>query len=218
MDHFISYSESPVRKEVDDLFLEIDSADAPTPNLQRGLSPENSYPFEQKLLLSNDYFLDKAYADLHKRIKKEPLLLKPKHYSDSGLGAEETKQTKNIVKNYGNAIVGFAISSTCVPYIDSLCKRESIKVSEFQKYFTKKKGSISGITTFRALLEESSRDSDFERALKRVFRELAVVFVKYFSVNWIFSGKLKHKTAHLRFRYPILRRIQKPELFTYLKN
>jgi hypothetical protein len=217
MDDFISYSNSPVRREYEEIFLELDSTEPQTHSFDRGLTPDTGYSLEQKLIKDEDGGSpDSPFTP--QKVKREDVSSKHRFFGNGPIGAEQTRQTKNIVKNYGNAIVGFAISSLAVPYLEHFSKHESFKISDFQKYFARKKGSISGISTFRTLLEESEKDTSIERVYKRIFRELAVVFVKYFSVNWIFSGKLKHKIAHLKFRYPILRRIQKPELFTYLKN
>jgi len=52
---------------------------------------------------------------------------------------------------------------------------------------------------------------------KRLFQVISEIFIKYFSVNWIFDSKVQYKQAHLKFRFKILRRIQNPELFTYLQ-
>jgi len=64
----------------------------------------------------------------------------------------------------------------------------------------------------------TSEDSAEVAAYKRVFQGLSIIFVKFFSVNWIFSGKLFNKLAHLQCRLKILRRIKNPEHFTYFKG
>jgi hypothetical protein len=60
-------------------------------------------------------------------------------------------------------------------------------------------------------------DDEYTRSYKRVFQGISKVFIKFFSVNWIFDGKLKYKNEHIKFRNRMLRRIEKPEMFTYLK-
>mgnify|MGYP007019895933 FL=1 len=159
MDEFISYSNSPVRKEYEEIFLELESTEPQTHSFDRGLTPETGYPYEQKMIKEDEDLIDKDYSDISKKIKKESSTPKHRFFADGPIGAEQTRQTKNIVKNYGNAIVGFAISSLAVPYLEQFEKSENFKISDFQKYFARKKGSISGISTFRTLLEGSDNDS-----------------------------------------------------------
>ncbi len=81
-----------------------------------------------------------------------------------------------------------------------------------------KKDSISGIDSLRAYLMESPKDSEEMKKFKIIFTYLSEVFIKYFSVNWIFNSKIKYKEAHLKFRNKMLRRIRDPQHFTYLKG
>jgi hypothetical protein len=81
-----------------------------------------------------------------------------------------------------------------------------------------KKTGLTNISNFRNLLKEYPEDGEHENALKRVFKSIAEIFVKYFSTNWIFSGKVTYRDEHLKFRYKMLRRIKNPDLFTYLKG
>lgn len=53
---------------------------------------------------------------------------------------------------------------------------------------------------------------------KKVFKELCIIFIKNYSVNWIFSGKIGHKDVHLHARAKMLRRIKHPEFFTPLSK
>jgi hypothetical protein len=128
------------------------------------------------------------------------------------------RSTKNIVKNYGNAIASFAVSELAIPYLSPLLANEGLDLQGFQRYIYEKKMSLTNISNFRTLLKEYPEDGELENAYKRVFKSIAEVFVKYFSVNWIYSGKITYREEHLRFRNKMLRRIQNPDLFTYLKG
>jgi len=129
-----------------------------------------------------------------------------------------TLSTKSVVKNYGNAIGSFASSKIARPYLERMLADQRITPHEFQQYISSKKISMCNINNLRKMLTEHHDDTDRERLFKRVFRQIAEIFIKYFSVNWIFHGKLKHKETHLKYRFKMLRRIQRPELFTYLKE
>jgi hypothetical protein len=132
--------------------------------------------------------------------------------------SENVKRTKNIVKNYGNAIAAFAISNIALPYLEPMIEQEDLKLNTFQQFVAERKDQITSIDAFRALLQESKDDSDIEIKCKRIFKQIGIVFVKYFAVNWIFSSKIKYRDDHLKYRGRMLRRIMNPHLFTYLKK
>jgi len=124
--------------------------------------------------------------------------------------------TKNIVKNYGRAICNFAASPLAVPYLLDLTAKENVRLEDFVKYVLSVKSSINGLSHFRSSLLDKKSDTREVTLYKKIFRGISEIFVKYFSVNWIFHSKVLHKMAHIKFRFKMLRRIQHPELFTYL--
>lgn len=129
--------------------------------------------------------------------------------------------SKNIIKNYGKALCAFASSKTALPYTKEFIKKNGlngIKVSEFMNYYNSKKSSIKSMDKIRSLLIAEDGDSNTVRVYKAIFQYTSIVFLKFFAVNWIYNGKLVQKTVHLNFRFKMLRRIQNPELFTYLKT
>lgn len=125
---------------------------------------------------------------------------------------------KNIIKNYGRALANFAASDLASSYLTKLAEQEKIKEKEFRKYISSKKKQARCIKGLRDLLLITEDDSQMTVAYKKIFRELSIIFMKFFSVNWIFGGKLCDKKIHLKYRFKILRRIQNPEFFTYLKG
>lgn len=131
---------------------------------------------------------------------------------------EEWRETKNIAKNFGKAICNFSLSLIAMPYLQPFLKEEGIELSDFTDYINKTKNKIDGLMTFRSALIHRDGDTREVRGSKIVFKKIGEVFVKYFSVNWIFHGKVVHKKAHLKFRFKMLRRIQQPEQFTYLRR
>jgi len=131
---------------------------------------------------------------------------------------ENYRATKNIPKNYGKAITSFSTSELATPYLDPILRREGLTNEQFMDYMKLAKESIQGIDTFRAFLLIDRNDSSLLIAKKRAFQAIGIVFIKYFSVNWIMHGRLSNKIVYLKYRFKILRRIQKPELFTYLQG
>ena len=135
-----------------------------------------------------------------------------------GKMAKGSTSAKNIIKNYGRALQNFAISNMVLPYLTPLIQRENVTLKDFRKFFYSKKKQVRSIAGLRALLLVQDDDDENSRAYKKIFREISIVFIKFFSVNWIFSGKLLNKIAHLKCRFKMLRRIKDPENFTYLKG
>jgi len=130
--------------------------------------------------------------------------------------------SKNIVKNYGKALCSFASNKIAVPYMEDILKRkplESMRIKEFMEFIKGKKESINSIESLRKLLViDENQDDTLIKSYKELFKEVSIIFLKYFAVNWIYSGKLLHKNAHMQYRFKILRRVQNPEHFTYLKT
>lgn len=126
------------------------------------------------------------------------------------------RATKNIVKNYAHAILTFAQSPIAVPYLTKFCQQERVDMRGFIEFIKPCKAKMEGIHQFRAILLIVSSDSEKVANYKRVFRQLCEVFIKFFSVNWIFNSKVVHKQVHLKYRFMLLRRVRNPEMFTYL--
>jgi len=145
----------------------------------------------------------------HKNMPKEP---------GTFITSERERSTKNIVKNYGKAICTFACSELGTPYLEPLLEENQVKLENFVEFVESAKESIDSLQSFRNLLLVKEEDDSQLRAYKKIFVSLGEVFIKCFSVNWIFSGRVRYKDTHLKFRYKMLRRIQHPELFTYLKR
>jgi len=132
-------------------------------------------------------------------------------------------QTKNIVTNFGKAIVAFASSELALPYLITIIKKRSpqpdfLKIQDFLDFISNTKANVNSIDSFRALILEEKSDEEKIILCKSVFRMIAEIFIKYFSVNWIIHGRVTYKMMHLKFRYKMLRRIQNPSFFTYLKG
>lgn len=127
------------------------------------------------------------------------------------------KSYKNIAKNYGRAICSFALSKTSDDYLLPILEQEGLNLELFREYIERRKEDINGIEGFRSMLLSSPEEPKEDQQCKVVFQKIAEVFMKYFSVNWIFSGRLSYQMLYLKLRHKILRRIQHPESFTFIK-
>ena len=126
--------------------------------------------------------------------------------------------TKNITINYSKAIISFATSYLASPYLKPLLDKENLQVSEFNDFILGAKQNIGGISSFKRLLLAHPDDTQRETLFKKIFTFISEVFIKYFSVNWIMHGKVTHKITYLKYRFKMLRRIQNPEDFTYIRE
>jgi hypothetical protein len=132
----------------------------------------------------------------------------------------DVKSTKNIVKNYGRAITSFALSSLGFPYLEEILRRDfpGIDLAKFTSYISERRDTLDCMERLKKFLLVSENDSEEEVSFKEIYKKLGEIFIKYFSVNWIFNGKLTYTQAHLDFRFKMLRRLKNPELFTYLRS
>lgn len=133
---------------------------------------------------------------------------------------ESKPSSKNIVKNFGKAMCSFASSHLAIPYLERInChSKDDVDLEEFQSHIHSKRDLIDSIDSLRSLLLITKNDDEILIGFKKIFQEISVIFIKYFSVNWIFQGKMSHKQAHLRSRFKMLRRIKSPQHFTYFKD
>jgi len=131
-------------------------------------------------------------------------------------------QAKNIVTNFGKAIATFGLSKLALPYLSAELEKPKyegkLQVSDFIEFMKENKANINSIDNLRNLLLTKDEDSAKSIALKQCFQVIAEIFIKYFSVNWIIHGRVTYKLEHLKFRFKMLRRIQNPQQFTYLKS
>jgi hypothetical protein len=139
--------------------------------------------------------------------------------SQSKISEHDVKSTKNIIKNYGRAICNFILDPISLPYLEDIIRldKEEVKLEDFIAYIAERKGNVTSMEKFQRILVAKDSDNKEEVAFKRIFKKVSEIFVKYFSVNWIYSGRMLYKRAHLDFRFKMLRRLRNPELFTYLK-
>jgi hypothetical protein len=155
--------------------------------------------------------------DLNQEIEEISLLAQRNRVQGSPKSKYSNRCLKNVAKNYGRAICNFIISSIADPYIEDLQKQFSVEGKLFKMYIKEKKNLLDGIDSFRAMLLKTNEDSKEVLQYKSMFQKLCEIFIKYFSANWICSGKLTYKMEYLKFRHKMLRRVQNPELFTYIR-
>ncbi len=128
-------------------------------------------------------------------------------------------QGNNVMKNYANAMVNFALSRVVEPYLLRSPLIRSMPLQLFRQTLVPQKRKTNCIKNFRELLViDESQDSEELKTFKGLFQEACRVFLKHFWVNWIYNSKVEDKPKYLTYRGRLLRRIENPELFTYLET
>ena len=125
---------------------------------------------------------------------------------------------KNIVKNYGRAFASFALSNISHKFLNKLLEEKQLSLAKFKEFVLDRREGINGISTLRDMLLIQNQDTNDEISCKEIFKQLSIVFLKFFSVNWIFESKIDDKIAHLKCRFKMIRRVKNPEFFTYLQT
>ena len=157
------------------------------------------------------------YANLHPRrnTRAHPSLNKdPK--TDNNI--QKLLSSKNIMKNYTRALTNFALSDIARPYVCLSTQEHGVHKTYFDWFVGKDKHEMNCIQNLRNKLLVSDNDTDGAKKCKRVFQSVCEIFLKNFSVNWIFNSKVSDKLAHLKYRFKILRRVRDPQHFTYLRE
>jgi len=133
---------------------------------------------------------------------------KSEHLNDNN---QFNKSKKNLNINFIKAIFTFANSHLAIPYLKPLLQKEEIKFSDFTSFIHQYKPSVNGIYALLSMLVEDKSNNQKIVACKRIFKALSEIFIKFFSVNWIFHGKVENKQLYLDYRFKLLRRIQNPQ-------
>jgi len=124
----------------------------------------------------------------------------------------------NIMKNYCRALLNFNLSGLAEPYLKESEDGQYMSCERFRELLLARKKKMNCIKSLRQLLLPEAVDTEEIKIFKRQFQRVCGVFLKYFCVNWIFHSKVADKMKHLAYRGKILRRVQKPEHFTYLES
>lgn len=136
---------------------------------------------------------------------------------------EQKKKAKrspgnNVMKNYANAMVNFALSRMAEPYLTRCPEVRGMPPQMFRQLLSSNKRKTNSMKSFRELLVIDEKDCEVTKVVKSLFRETSKVFLKYFSVNWIYNSRLNDKQKYLKYRMKLFRRVEKPEQFTYLES
>ena len=133
-------------------------------------------------------------------------------------GSQELQVSNNIMKNYCRGIINFSLSRLAISYLLPLLKKHQVELESFRRFIQAKKSKINCIKQLRQMLLVTPNDNAVTASVKSIFKDLTIIFLKFFAPNWIYNTKIIDKFAHLKFRFKILRRVKEPLYFTYLQG
>ncbi len=184
---------------------------------------------KHKIANARKYYQQQRFTKASEDIsaQSEPILTIPNKIQlrsrDKKIPEESLKNDKykkptssNIMKNYARAMVNFAISPLAAPYLEEFLEGKLLTAEAFKECLDSKKLTTNCISNFRELLLIKEGDSQETQEFKSVFGGICDVFLRRYSINWIYHSKISDKKGHLKCRGKILRRVQQPEFFTYL--
>jgi len=173
------------------------------------IDPEDSPPNPTEKALP-----EKTQENNTRRLRTRPENL---NFSENHSSSRGATSSLNIIKNYSRAMTNFAVSDLSRPYLEKIIDKKGVRMDDFLSFIEERKQSVNCIKKLREMLPSDEEGDEFE-GVKSVFQEICILFLKMFSVNWIFSSKVTDKLSHLNCRFKILRRIRNPQHFTYLRS
>merc|ERR1712023_169172 len=95
------------------------------------------------------------------------------------------------------------MAPTSAEYFHDLAKKFGFSFSfgEFQAYVKKERKSVESIPALKKLLTTDVMTSEREAQYKKLFIEMGIIFIKFYSVKWIYSSRLSYKHVYLKFRF-----------------
>lgn len=184
---------------------------------EHGLSTDYTAPSPSKSFMSKEDSITPSRKGSSNKMKAEKAS-KKETTSRRSSKKKEPQSNKNIVKNYARAMINFGLSTMAMPYLAKILESQKIDIPDFRRFIKGQKEEINSIKKLRELLLIVEEDDKTTADLKNGFRKISEIFIKFFSVNWIFNSKISDKAMHMKYRFKILRRIRNPEHFTYLEN
>jgi len=110
------------------------------------------------------------------------------------------------------------LSKIAVFYLNPMLEQSQIDLETYLRFIKLRKNKINCIKQLRNVLLINHDDNDEIAALKTIFKDITIIFLKYFVPNWIYNSNITGKFAHLQYRLKMLRRVRNPLYFTYLQG
>ncbi len=121
----------------------------------------------------------------------------------------QKNETKNIPKNFGKAILAFIQKHKKIVKT-IMDKYKSGTAKELIDYLELRKKEITTIADLRSLW--------IDNPYAQVIRTLSCVFLRKYSLNYIFNSRVCNYVSHIKYRQRFLEAIQAPNEFKHIKD
>ena len=206
-DNRIKYSQSsPVKEEkIEEMCESSDNQLFRSSSVPIGSSYINEIDSFGKMLVENQ--------------AQEGQKLKEKKSIKEKLNTKNKNFIKNVDLTYFKAILTFINSHTALPYVKNFIQQENVKFTEFTSFIGQCQESASnGLQAFRQILVIDEITDAKMASLKRIFKALAEIFIRKYSINWIQQSRLTYKEEYINYRLKMLRKIQNPVQYLPLRG
>jgi len=146
--------------------------------------------------------------ELEETFTEPVLVLKGSSITMNKKGCYNPNLSRNITSIFFKAICNFMISGPSLPYLQPALLKENVQFDEFYDFVNQVKIERSRLIDFISALKPHMNDSDKILACKRTMKLMTIVFVKYFSLGWIFQEQEGFKMPFLKMRFKLLKRIR----------
>lgn len=155
-----------------------------------------------------------------KTIKKVPRQPCSTKYSKAKLPPRSSltiikKSLKNALKDYGRAICAFILSDSSKAYLPKDSEKD-FNLPEFREFIEKSRIQLTGVKGYKKVLLGKRKNSPRTFLYKKLFKKMALIFIKFYALGWIYSGKVKYKIEYVNIRHKLIAMISNPEMFTNL--
>ena len=119
---------------------------------------------------------------------------------------KQSVRVAEIMKAFSNTIIIFALSPLASPYLNCQVWERGLEPEIFKRVLEERRRQNRSL---RRLLIIHRDDSVEERAFKGIFKEMCIIFLREFCVDWILQSKFPNKMVYLRYRTKLLRRLRR---------
>ena len=119
--------------------------------------------------------------------------------------------TKNIPKNYLKAINSFIKSS---PYTKTVIRENNVSESNLRMNMKRLELRGNSIQTLRKMWGSENMNNKGRKCI----RILSYIFMRKYSLSYIFNSKVKNYRTHLKYRKKLIEGIENPISFNHIKE
>ena len=91
--------------------------------------------------------------------------------------------------------------------------KNNLNITDLLIHIKKHKKEVNSIN----YLKEMWGNNDRQNPIYKCIRILSYIFMRKYCLSYIFNSRVKNYCTHIKYRKRIIKGIEDPELFTYIK-